>query len=153
MNGTPPVTAAVTLVAALLASAPATASFDEALYGQLLDRYTRAVPDTAGTRVDYRALSSSPRWRQLISSLEASSPAALRRREERLAFWINAYNVLAIDLVLQNYPVVSIRDIGSLFSPVWKREAGRIGGRSYSLHEIEHESDYIFSELGALSWS
>src|SRR4030095_12503639 len=51
---------------------------------------------------------------------------------------IDAYNILAIDLVARHYPVASIRDLGSLLRPVWKIEAGRVGGRAYSLDEIEH---------------
>jgi hypothetical protein len=35
-------------------------------------------------------------------------------------------------------PVASIRDAGSLLRPVWKRPAGRVGGRTVTLDEIEH---------------
>ena len=38
-----------------------------------------------------------------------------------------------------HYPVDGIKEIGSWLRPVWKIEAGRIGGRSYSLDAIEHE--------------
>jgi hypothetical protein len=89
--------------------------------------------------VDYRGLSRSEDWRHLIDSLSRSDPERLAPGAERLAFWINAYNVLAIDVVVQHYPVASIRDAGTLLRPVWKREAGRIGGRGTSLDEIEHE--------------
>ena len=74
-----------------------------------------------------------------MESLAAADLAALRTREQQLAFWINAYNILAIDLVAQHYPIASIRDIGSLLRPVWKRPAGRVGGRTVTLDEIEHE--------------
>lgn len=121
-------------------------SLDAALYAELLVQHTREVPDLAGTRVDYRALKASPRWRALIDSLAASEPARLRGREEQLAFWLNAYNILAIDVVLRSYPLASIRDAGSLLRPVWKREAGRIGGRSYSLDEIEHGQVRVFAD-------
>jgi len=109
------------------------------LWGQMLTRHTRAVDSEVGTRVDYPALSRDPIWPQLLSGLAEENPISLETREEKLAFWVNAYNILAIDLVIQNYPVKSIRDIGSWFRPVWKKPAGRINGRSYSLHEIEHE--------------
>ncbi len=112
---------------------------DEALYAGLLARHTRAVEDTAGTRVDYAALLREPDWKRLIRSLSRAQPEELRSRPQQLAFWINAYNILAIDLVLQHYPVESIRDIGSIWKPVWDREAGQIGGASYRLGQIEHE--------------
>jgi hypothetical protein len=108
-------------------------------YADLLNRFTYSVEDTAMTRVDYRALQQSNDWQQLVASLGISRPDELATREEQLAFWINAYNILAIDLVQESYPVESIRDIGSLFRPVWKLSAGRVGSRSYSLGEIEHE--------------
>jgi hypothetical protein len=56
-----------------------------------------------------------------------------------MAFWINTYNILAIDLVVKSYPVESIKDIGSFFSPVWKRPAGTVNRREVTLHKIEHE--------------
>jgi hypothetical protein len=71
--------------------------------------------------------------------LAQARPEDLRGQSEHLAFWINVYNVLAIDVVLQHYPVASIRDAGGLFTPVWKIDAGSVGGRIRTLHEIEHE--------------
>jgi len=108
------------------------------LYGELLSLYTRPVDAEVGTRVNYPGLKLEPRWQNLVQALAAEDPAQLGSREAELAFWINAYNILAIDLVVRHYPVESIRDIGSIFRSVWKREAGRIGGRGYSLDEIEH---------------
>jgi hypothetical protein len=96
------------------------------------------VTDIAGTRVDYAALRDAPDWSELLESLDAADPAGLGSRAETLAFWINAYNVLAIEVVLRRYPVGSIRDAGSLLRPVWKREAGRVGGKPRTLDEIEH---------------
>lgn len=129
------------LIAALLAAGSRARGepLDEALYAELLARHTRAVEDTAGTRVAYAALLREPDWKRLIRNLSHAQPEELRSREQQLAFWINAYNILAIDLVLQHYPVGSIREIGSLWRPVWEREAGRIGGAPYSLGQIEHE--------------
>ncbi len=114
-------------------------SLDTTLWARMLERHTVAVDDTAGVRVDYRALRGDPDWERLLASLERADPEALATRAERLAFWINVYNVLAIDVVRRHYPVESIRDVGSLLRPVWKREAGRVGGEPRTLHEIEHE--------------
>lgn len=109
------------------------------LYARLLERHTRVVSDTAGTRVDYAALRDDPDWRRLLESLAAApEPGSSASQSERLAYWINAYNVLAIDMVVRNFPVASIRDIGSVLRPVWKRDAGKVGGRSVTLDEVEH---------------
>jgi hypothetical protein len=129
--------AALATVATLAASGPAMA-LDRALYGVLLERHTRAVADTAGTRVDYAALRADPDWRRLVDGLADADPAALASRDARLAFWIDVYNVLAIDWIVREGPVESIRDLGNFLRPVWKKTAGRVGGREVSLDEVEH---------------
>jgi hypothetical protein len=123
----------------LLPLGTAEASLDLDRYARLLEQHTRAVSDTAGTRVDYAALRSSADWRALVDGLATAKPDAFPSREAELAFWINVYNVLAIDVVVKGDPEESIRDLGSLLFPVWKKPAGVVGGREVSLHEVEHE--------------
>ncbi len=128
------------LMLPLLLAAPArAAALDLDLYARLLAEHTRSVGDLAQVRVDYAGLRSDPAWERLVESLEASDPDALSSRNERLAFWINAYNILAIDVVVEHHPVESIKDVGSFLRPVWKRTAGRIGGEAVTLDQIEHE--------------
>ena len=129
---------AVALVLSAPVSAETAPGYPE-IYAELLQEYTRPVDAEVGVRVDYPGLLAEPRWKALLEALGRVDPAQLASRQQQLAFWINAYNILAIDMVLRHYPVESIRDIGSLFRSVWKREAGRIGGRGYSLDEIEHQ--------------
>ncbi|MEX2206457.1 MAG: DUF547 domain-containing protein [Myxococcota bacterium] len=114
------------------------AALDSALYAKILAEHTVAVSDIASTRVDYGALRRSKDWSALVASLRASDPSRLENRDETLAFWINAYNILAIDVVQRGYPADSIRSLGSVFSPVWGKQAGEIGGKSYTLDEIEN---------------
>jgi len=122
-------------------------TLDIALYDELLRLHTRAVADPAQTRIDYAALrggAGAPDWKRLVEGLAAWRPDRLGSRAETLAAWINLYNVLTIDLVVRGAPVASIRDLGSVLRPVWKRAAGRIGSdagpgtRAVSLDEIEH---------------
>ena len=120
----------------LIFSAPAMA-IDLDAYAKFLETHTRDVPDIAGVRVDYGALKGSKEWKALVASVDAVDPEKLSR-DEQLAFWINAYNILAIDVVVQNHPVESIKDVGSLFSPVWKRPAGTVQGETVTLDQIEH---------------
>ena len=142
-----PVTRLIATAALLagLSAVPALADTDPASgpwvaqYAALLSQYTEAVDTVVGTRVDYRGLLREPAWKRLIADLAATNPADLKTRDDRLAYWINVYNIFAIDIVLQNYPVEGIKDIGSLFRPVWKRPAGTLAGRQYTLDEIEHE--------------
>jgi len=132
----------IAILGLVLGSRPAlaedTRTIDLDLYGRLLEAHTRATPDIVGTRVDYRALENSEDWQRLVEQVRAATPSRMGA-DERLAFWINAYNILAIELVREHYPVESIKDIGSFFSPVWNVEVAEIEGRTLSLGEIEHE--------------
>ncbi|MTI23372.1 DUF547 domain-containing protein [Fulvivirga kasyanovii] len=65
-------------------------------------------------------------------------------REEQLAYWINAYNAFTVKLIIDNYPLESIRDLDPVLSipainTVWHRKFFEIGGKKTSLDEIEHE--------------
>lgn len=91
-------------------------------------------------QVDYAAWRRDPDHARAVAVLDRFDPARLAGREERLAFWINAYNLLAIKVVLDHGVTGSIKDAGSLLRPVWGRTAGRVGGREVSLGEIEHET-------------
>ncbi|MEM9300829.1 MAG: DUF547 domain-containing protein [Pseudomonadota bacterium] len=59
--------------------------------------------------------------------------------EQRLAFLINVYNASAIELLLDQETLPdSIRDIGSVFRPVWKRRFIDLFGEQVSLDNVEH---------------
>jgi len=89
--------------------------------------------------VNYPALKMDPRYIQLIADLKKYSPDTLMSKKEKLAFWINLYNIFAIKMVQDHYPVKSIKDAGSFFNPVWDKSVGVVGGKTISLSEIEHE--------------
>ncbi len=63
-------------------------------------------------------------------------------KEERLAYWINAYNAFTVKLIVDNYPVESIKDLHPVNIPfvssVWQKKFFRIGGAKMSLDQIEH---------------
>lgn len=114
---------------------------DWSAYGQVLDAYVQPA-ELNGVRlnaVDYAGLRDEPAFEAAVESLEEYPLSRLQTRDEKLSFYINAYNILAIKMVLDHRPEDSIRDIGSWLRPVWKRPAGRIGGETVTLHEIEHE--------------
>jgi len=127
---------------------PAAASAqDFAAWDGLLKQYVApATRDGVALHaVAYERLAADPAFPQMVKSLEKTDPDGLRSREEKLSFWINVYNILAVQMIVEHRPVASIRDIGSLLRPVWKRPAGRVGSRVRTLHEIEHE---ILREMG-----
>ncbi|MEQ8233355.1 MAG: DUF547 domain-containing protein [Gammaproteobacteria bacterium] len=88
--------------------------------------------------VDYAALATDPRLDAVIEQLQNFPLDQLADRTEKLAFFINAYNVMTLEIVADHLPLESIKDIGSVFNPVWKKTAGRLGGRDVSLDDIEH---------------
>ena len=140
----PAIAAAIALGFAVLGAAPAWAAAGGehaylSLYARMLEKHTRAVEETVGTRVDYAGLKADPTWPKVVEALGQVDPESIEGRRAKLAFWINAYNILTIDLVQKHWPLDSIKDIGSFFRPVWNREAGRIAGEPYSLDQIEHE--------------
>ena len=94
--------------------------------------------------VDYRGLADhgQPALNTYLSALSAASPAESGwTREERLAFWMNAYNAFTIRLILDHYPVRSIRSIGFLPLAAFRMKFIPLGaGRApISLNVIENE--------------
>lgn len=95
--------------------------------------------------VDYRALKEKGNLETAYQQLSNFPVKNLGNKEEKLAFYINAYNILALKMVLDHWPIDSIKDVGSLISPVWGESAGDIDGKTVSLDEIE---DKILRTLG-----
>ena len=88
--------------------------------------------------VDYGKLRLDPVFHKLDNKLRLFSPTKLKNHQDKLAFWINVYNIFAVKIVTDNYPLKSIKNVGGLFKSVWKIKAGTVGGEKYSLDEIEH---------------
>lgn len=59
---------------------------------------------------------------------------------QRLAFLVNTYNAATLELIVQHYPVKSIKDIGGTFDNRWKRKFIKLFGREVSLDIIEHDT-------------
>jgi len=79
-----------------------------------------------------------------LGSLEQVDRACFERfsERERLAFWINAYNAYTVRLILDHYPVKSIRSIGFLPMAAFRSSFIHLhahGGGALSLNEMEHQ--------------
>ncbi len=111
------------------------------LYGALLEDHTReGRNDGLAVRlVDYPALTGDERWSSLIALLATYPKEELSSAEARKAFYLNAYNILAMDMVLSNWPLRSLRSVGSLVNPVWKHDAGVVAGDPVTLSYLEHD--------------
>lgn len=118
-------------------------SFDEidhSVFDALLRRYV----DADGL-VDYESWKASTEDRTALETYLASlSRGSLTRpanRSARLAFWINAYNALTLEAILQEYPTSSIRNHtarGPGYN-IWKDLPLIVGDRRWSLDAIEHK--------------
>ena len=84
---------------------------------------------------DYRGATGQDRKRlaAYLANLGDARPAQMSS-DEKKAFYVNAYNAMAIGIVLDHYPIAGIRDIDGAF----KRIRRRIGGESLSLDGIEN---------------
>jgi len=63
-------------------------------------------------------------------------------KDEQLAYWINAYNAFTIQLISDNYPVKSIKELGGAIYKVntpWDIKFIKIEGQEYDLNNIEHD--------------
>jgi len=94
--------------------------------------------------VDYqRFLENENLLNDYLTLLQSHGPSADWRREDKLAYWINAYNAFTIKIILDHYPVNSIKDIGSksqipLVNSTWDIHFIEIGDKELSLNDIEH---------------
>jgi len=62
-------------------------------------------------------------------------------KDEQLAYWINAYNAFTVKLMVDNYPIASIKDIKNgipFVNTVWDIKFINIEGAEYDLNNIEH---------------
>ena len=61
-------------------------------------------------------------------------------KTQQMAFLINAYNALTVQLILTKYPdLKSIKDLGGAFSSPWKQKFFKLMGNDSTLDQIEHE--------------
>lgn len=85
--------------------------------------------------VNYKGFANDVK--QLDSYLETLEKTVISsyNREQKLAFWINAYNAYTVKLILNHYPIKSIRKI----SNPWGKPICKAAGRILSLDFIEHK--------------
>jgi hypothetical protein len=86
-------------------------------------------------RVNYKGFKTHIiKLQNYINALSTNQPNTKWSHQEKLAYWINAYNALTIDLILRNYPLKSIKDI----KEPWEQRLWKFGARWINLNEIEH---------------
>jgi hypothetical protein len=99
----------------------------------------------ASGKVNYKGfIRDSLQLNQYLELLSDNPPQNSWSREDQLAYWINAYNAFTLQLIIRNYPLKSIKDIGSrikipFVNTPWDIKFIRIGKRKFDLNNIEHD--------------
>lgn len=78
---------------------------------------------------------------EYLQVLSANHPTDEWSKNEQLAFWINAYNAFTVKLIVKNYPVETIKDLGGSIYKVntpWDIKFIKIGEETYDLNNLEH---------------
>lgn len=117
-------------------------------YDLILHKYisTRVRSGIPVNWVDYTGMGEDPVFDKVVQSIEAFSTAQLESSAENLSFYINAYNILAMKMVIDHWPVSSIREAGNWLRPVWEKPAGKINGKVVTLRMIEDDYLRIWNE-------
>ncbi len=89
----------------------------------------------ANGNVDYAAIQATNALDGYVAALaEAPEPTA---RGEKIAFWLNAYNALTVNLIAESGAIASIRDLDG--GKVWDTRTFPVAGRPMTLNQIEHQ--------------
>ncbi|MEO5585437.1 MAG: DUF547 domain-containing protein [Flavobacteriales bacterium] len=95
--------------------------------------------------VDYKGLvEEKDKLHAYCKLLSSTPPTDTWNKNDQLAFWINTYNAFTVQLIVDNYPVKSIKDLNpSLSVPlvhtVWTTTKFKIGEKDYSLDDVENK--------------
>ena len=111
-------------------------------WNSLLKKHVVWLPDNKQSAVNYAQLGKDKTALQaVLKQFSEVSPTAFEQFSvnEQKAFLINTYNAFTLALIVDNYPVKSIKDLGGTFSSPWKQEFFTLLGEKRHLDWIEHE--------------
>jgi Protein of unknown function, DUF547 len=120
-------------------------SFDHshAAFSVLLKKHVVLIEGGKTSKVNYVELGKDrAALKSYLETVSKVSEAEFNgwTKPQRMAFLINAYNGFTLELILQNYPTKSIKDIGGTFDNRWKRKFFKLFGQDSYLDKIEHET-------------
>lgn len=104
---------------------------DHNSFGSLLA--THVTPEGNVNYAGFKANWST--LRAYIKDLSAHMPTDDWSQNDKLSYWMNAYNAMTIDLILRHMPLESIKDI----KDPWDQRFWKLGTKYYNLNEIEHQ--------------
>jgi len=112
---------------------------DHSIWQSILDEYLIVDESDGINKVDYQGMidDETNDLATYISDLSKIDPRELSRNEQ-FAYWVNLYNALTLKVVVENYPIASIKDIGNLSLGPWNDTVISIAGTELTLNHIEH---------------
>ncbi len=114
---------------------------DNAVFNDFLSTY--GVQDGDINLIRYSAVTAEDKIAlgEYIAKLSKSGPPS-GSDAEIMSYWFNLYNAETINVILNNYPVKSIRDIGGSFvsKGPWGEKSLTVAGKKMSLNNIEHDT-------------
>lgn len=118
-----------------------TQTLDHSDWQRLLTHYLDVRHPSGIHRFDYAAVlpADGRLLLKYLQRLQALDPRQLNKAEQK-AYWINFYNALTVSVVLEHYPVASIKKTGQgffSFGP-WDDSLAHVQGHALSLNQIEH---------------
>ena len=122
--------------------AASTQSVDHADWSAFLKKYLKVQTGTTNL-LAYAQV--TPADRKLLGGYIqrlAGVPVSTLSRAEQKPYWINLYNALTVQVILDHYPTETILDIdispGFFSNGPWKKKLLEIEGEKISLDDIEH---------------
>ena len=111
---------------------------DHSVWDGLLQRYVTPSADGLNL-VDYAALkkNDAATLKRYLAAMQAIDITRYPR-DEQFAYWVNLYNAATLNVIIENYPLGSIRDIGLVGQGPWKDKLLTVAGKPLSLDDIEH---------------
>ena len=95
--------------------------------------------------VNYKGIiKDKAEFQNYLDLLSNNPPSAKWNKQQKMAYWINTYNAFTVKLIIDHYPVESIKDIGSsiqipFVNTPWQYKFFKIGGEEMKLDQIEHK--------------
>ena len=104
---------------------------DYSLWTEILQKY---VSDNGAVNYKYLKNNKSA-FESYLKLLSASVPNEDCSVDIKKAYWINVYNAFTVQLIIENYPLKSIKDLRR----PWDQSFIEIGGEKITLNTIEHK--------------
>jgi hypothetical protein len=106
-------------------------TFNHSLWSDLLQKHV-----SNNGNVNYKGFKADESELKIyFQSLSDNIPQDSWTKAEKLTYWINTYNAYTVKLILDEYPIESIKDI----SGPWDKRFIKLAKESYTLNDIEHK--------------